>query len=191
MCCAGPRGRLPFFHIIIDTVGGIDVLPWLAPRDSNPTHYLCGRRAVLRFTVRRPASAEVSPCCHRPSGGDVACSVHIGVGGPRTAGLALEDRLALAVFWCDVPARRTSLRRVCGRDLLDPAASLLLYTHGVQAPTASATMPGQQPRLLSVRKQPITQHNGNLAATTDKSPKGEAALLPPAAARSYHAATIR
>jgi hypothetical protein len=115
---------------------------------------------VLRFTVRRPASAEVSPCCHRPSGGDVACSVHIGV--PRTAGLALEDRLALAVFWC-----------------------------GVQAPTASATMPGQQRRLLSCRKQPITQHNGNLAATTDKSPKGEAALRPPAAARSYHTATIR
>src|SRR4029077_15055139 len=39
-----------------------DVLPWLKPGGSNPTtDYLCGRRAELRFTVRRPASAEVSP----------------------------------------------------------------------------------------------------------------------------------
>jgi hypothetical protein len=95
----------------------------------------------LRFTVHRPASAEVSPCCHRPSGGDVALSVHIGVARPRGAGLALENRLALAVFGCDVPARPASLRRVRGRDVLDPAESLVLQTRSQKPPTASADSP--------------------------------------------------
>ena len=104
--------------------------------------YLCGRRAELRFTVRRPASAEVSPCCHRPSGGDVACSVHVGVARPCVAGFALENRLALAVSGCDVPARRASLRRVCSRDLLDPTVSLVLQTRGEQTPSASAEYHG-------------------------------------------------
>ncbi len=36
----------------------------------------------MRFTVRRPPNGEVSPCCHRPSGGDVACSVDVGVAPP-------------------------------------------------------------------------------------------------------------
>ena len=95
----------------------------------------------MRFTVRRPASAEVSPCCHRPSGGDVACSVHVGVARPGGAGFALENRLALAVFGCDVPARGASLRRVRGRDLLDPTRSLVLQTRGEQTPSASADAP--------------------------------------------------
>ena len=69
----------------------------------------------MRFTVRRPASAEVSPCCHRPSGGDVACSVHVGVARPSVAGFALENRLALTVLGSDVPAHRASLRRERGR----------------------------------------------------------------------------
>jgi hypothetical protein len=91
----------------------------------------------LRFTVRRPASAEVSPCCHRPSGGDVACCVHVGVARPCGAGFALENRLALAALGSDVPARRASLRRVSGRYQLDPTASLVLQTRGEQTPTAS------------------------------------------------------
>jgi hypothetical protein len=110
----------------------------MKPGDSNPTYYLRGRRAELRFTVRRPASAEVSPCCHRPSGGDVACSVHVGVARPGCAGFALEHRLALAVLERDVPAHRASLRRVRGRDLLDPTASLVLQTPGEQTPSAAA-----------------------------------------------------
>ncbi len=57
----------------------------------------------MRFTVRRPAGAEVSPCCHRPSGGDVACSVHVGVARPGVAGCALENRLALAVSGATCP----------------------------------------------------------------------------------------
>ncbi len=92
----------------------------------------------MRFTVRRPASAEVSPCCHRPSGGNVACSVHVGVARSRGAGLALEDRLALTVVGRDMPACRASLRRVGGRDLLDPAVSLVLQARGEQTPSALA-----------------------------------------------------
>ena len=91
----------------------------------------------MRFTVRRPASAEVSPCCHRPSGGDVACCVHVGVARPRIAGIALENRLTLTVFGSDVPACGASLRRVRGRYLLDPTASLVLQSRGEQTPTAS------------------------------------------------------
>ena len=92
----------------------------------------------MRFTVRRPPTGEVSPCCHRPSGGDVACSVDVGVAPSGSAGFALEDRLALAVSGSDVPARGASLRRVRGRDLLDPAESLVLQTCDELAPATSA-----------------------------------------------------
>ena len=95
----------------------------------------------MRFTVLRPASAEVSPCCHRPSGGDIACSVHVGVARTRVAGFAFEDRLALAVSGSDVPAYAASLRGVRGRDLLDPTKSLVLQPRGEQTPSASANGP--------------------------------------------------
>jgi hypothetical protein len=52
----------------------------------------------LRFTVRRPPAGEVSPCGHRPSAGDVACSVVVGVAPSGSAGFALEDRLALVAL---------------------------------------------------------------------------------------------
>ncbi len=97
----------------------------------------------MRFTVRRPASAEVSPCCHRPPGGDVTCSVDIGVARPCGASFALEHRLALAVFGSDVPAHRASLRRVRGRDLLDSTESLVLQPNGEQTPTAPENAPIQ------------------------------------------------
>jgi hypothetical protein len=92
----------------------------------------------LRFTVRRPPTGEVSPCSHRPPGGDVTCSVHVGVAPPGSAGFALEHRLALAVSGCDVPTRGATLRRVRSRDLLDPAKSLVPQACDQQAPTASA-----------------------------------------------------
>ena len=92
----------------------------------------------MRFTVRRPASAEVSPCCHRPSGGDVACCVDIGVAPASRAGFALENRLALTVPRRDVPARGASLRCKRGRDLLDPTTSLVLQTCDEKPPTAAA-----------------------------------------------------
>ena len=108
----------------------------------------------MRFTVRRPANAEVSPCCHRPSGGDVACSVHVGVARPGRAGFALENRLALAVLGRDVPAHRASLRRVRGRDLLDPTGGLVPQTRGEQTPTTPVDSPVQT-ALLSNSAQPV------------------------------------
>lgn len=105
---------------------------------------------MLRFTVRRPPAGEVSPCSHRPSGGDVACCVHVGVARPGGAGLALENRLALTVLGCAVPARGASLRRVRGRDLLDPAKSLVLQPGGQQAPAVEADRPVQAPFLRDV-----------------------------------------
>jgi hypothetical protein len=92
----------------------------------------------LRFTVRRPPTGEVSPCGYRPSGGDVACGVDVGVAPSGVAGLALEDRLALAVSGRDVPTCGASLRRERGRDLLDPARSFVLHTCDELAPAASA-----------------------------------------------------
>ena len=92
----------------------------------------------MRFTVRRPPTGEVSPCCHRPSGGDVACSVDVGVAPSCIAGFALENRLALAISRSDVPARGATLRRIRGRNLLDPTKSLVLQTRGQKAPTAAA-----------------------------------------------------
>jgi hypothetical protein len=90
----------------------------------------------LRFTVRRPASAEVSPCCHRPSGGDIACGVHVSITRARTATHALENRLALVVFRSDASAGRASLRRVRNWDEFEPPHGFVLQ-------------PGNHPRMLS------------------------------------------
>jgi hypothetical protein len=102
----------------------------------------------LRFTVRRPPNGEVSPCGHRPSGGDVACGVDVGVASSSSACLALEDRLALAVLRSDVAARGASLRRIRCRNLLDPSVSLVLQPCGEKPPTAAADCP-VKPTLLS------------------------------------------
>ena len=104
----------------------------------------------MRFTVRRPPTGEVSPCCHRPSSGDVACGVDVGVAPPSITGIALEDRLALAVLGSDVPAHGASLRRVRRRDLLDPTVSLVLQTRGEKTPTASVYSSVQPPLLSNV-----------------------------------------
>ena len=97
----------------------------------------------MRFTVRRLPNGAVSPCCHRPSGGDIACSVDVGVAPTGSTGLALENRLALAVPGSDVPARRASLRRERGRNLLDPTVGLVLQTCGEKPPTTAADRPIQ------------------------------------------------
>jgi hypothetical protein len=88
----------------------------------------------LRFTVHGPASAEVFPCCHRPSGGDVACGVDVGVARPRTAGDALENRLALTVFRRDMPAVGASLRRVGRWDEFEPPKGFVLQPGNQQPP---------------------------------------------------------
>ena len=97
----------------------------------------------MRFTVRRPPTGEVSPCSHCPSGGNVACSVDVGVAPSSSAGFALENRLALTVSGSDVSARGASLRRIRGRNLLDPTISLMLQTRSEHTPTAPADSPVQ------------------------------------------------
>ena len=101
----------------------------------------------MRFTVRRPASAEVSPCCHRPSGGDVACGVDVGVAPPRIAGDALENRLALAVLRRDVPAARASLRRIRCRDEFQPLSDFMLQSGDQQSPALAADLAVEAPFL--------------------------------------------
>jgi hypothetical protein len=104
----------------------------------------------LRFTVRRPASAEVSPCCHRPSGGDVACCVDVGVAGPFIAGDALENRLALTVFWRDVPVVRASLRRISCRDEFKTPLGLVFEPGNQQSPSLAADLAVEAPFLRDV-----------------------------------------
>ena len=104
----------------------------------------------MRFTVRRPASAEVSPCCHRPSGGDVACGVHVGIARPRPAGDALENRLALTVFRRDMPAVGASLRRVRRWDEFEPPLGLVLQPGHQQSPPLAANLTVEAPFLRDV-----------------------------------------
>jgi hypothetical protein len=94
----------------------------------------------LRFTVHRPASAEVSPCCHRPSGGDIACGVHVSIARPRAAGDALENHLALAVFRRDMPTGRASLRRVRSWDEFKTPSSFVLQPGNQQAPAMAVNL---------------------------------------------------
>jgi hypothetical protein len=101
----------------------------------------------LRFTVRRPASAEVSPCCHRPSGGDVARGVDVGIARPRVAGDALENRLALTVFQRHMPAVGASLRRIRCRDEFQPSAGLVLQPGHQQSPPLAADLAVETPFL--------------------------------------------
>jgi hypothetical protein len=110
----------------------------------------------LRFTVRRPASAEVSPCCHRPPGGDVACGVHVGVARPRTTGDARENRLTLAVFRRDMPAVGASLRRVRCWDQVKPPQSLMLQPGHQQSPPLAADLTIEAPFLRHVDARAFT-----------------------------------
>lgn len=87
----------------------------------------------MRFTVRRPPNGEVSPCCHRPPGGDVACRVHIGIAA-EPAAHAPKHRLALAAFRCDMATVRTLLRCVPGFDLLHPTDSFFSQTSNQHPP---------------------------------------------------------
>src|SRR3984957_1634113 len=138
----------------------------LKPVDS--TSHLGSRRTRLRFTVHRPASAEVSPCCHRPSGGDVACGVHVGVARPRAAGDALENRLALAVFRRYMPAVGASLRCVCRWDEFKSPPGLVLEPGHQQPPPLAADLTVERAFLRDVgaRAFPISArrsgHRANL-----------------------------
>ncbi len=104
----------------------------------------------MRFTVRRPASAEVSARCHRPSGGDVTCGVDVGVARARAAGDALENRLALAVFRRDMPAMGASLRRIRCRDELKPPHRFMFQPGYQQSPPLAADRPVKTPFLRDI-----------------------------------------
>ena len=104
----------------------------------------------MRFTVHRPASAEVSPCCHRLSGGDVACGIQVGIAGVRTAGEALENRLALAVFRRDMPAVGASLRRIRCRNEFESPLGLMLQPGNQHPPPLAADLTVEAPFLRDV-----------------------------------------
>jgi hypothetical protein len=110
----------------------------------------------LRFTVHSPASAEVSPCCHRPSGGDVACGVQVGVARPSCAGDALENRLALAVFWRDVPALGASLRRIRCWNELKSTQRLVPQPGNQQPPPLAADLTVEAPFLCDAGARAFT-----------------------------------
>ena len=110
----------------------------------------------MRFTVRRLASAEVFPCCHRPSGGDVACGVHVSVARSRTAGDALENRLALAVFRRDMPAMGASLRRIRCRDEFNPPQGLCV-NRATSSPHPWRLISRLRPRFCATR---VPGHSG-------------------------------
>ncbi len=92
----------------------------------------------MRFTVHRPPSGEVSLCCYHPSGGDVACRVHVSVAWAHLAGNAGEDRLTLAVFGSDMSAGGAPLRRVRGGDALDSSRGLMVEPSNQLAPALTA-----------------------------------------------------
>ncbi len=110
----------------------------------------------MRFTVHRPASAEVSPCCHRPSGGDVACGVHVSIARARAAGDALENRLALAVFQCEMPALGASLRRVRSWNEFEPPRSFVLQPGNQQSPALAVNLTVEAPFLRDVGARALT-----------------------------------
>jgi hypothetical protein len=105
----------------------------------------------LRFTVHRPPCGEVSLCWYRPSGGDVAGSVHIGVTRPQSAGDAREDRLALAVFGRDVPAGGALLRRERGRHPLDAARGFVVEAVDQPAPRLAIDCAVEAPLLRNLK----------------------------------------
>lgn len=111
----------------------------------------------MGFTVHRPADAEVSPCCHRPSGGDVACGVHVGVARTGVAGDAPENRLALAVFRRDMPAHGASLRRVRSWDAFESPRSFVLEPGDQQSPALTADFTIESPFLGNVDPRAFTR----------------------------------
>ena len=111
----------------------------------------------MRFTVHRPPCGEVSLCWYRPSGGEVAGRLHVGVARPRTAGDAREDRLALAVFGCDVPAGRASLRRVRSRDAFNAPICLVVEPGNQTTPPLMTDRAVEAPFLRNLNAGLVTR----------------------------------
>ncbi len=91
---------------------------------------------MLRFTRQRNPYRRLSACADGPSGRDIDCRIHIGVGIVST-GCASEDRLALTVSRCAMPADATGLRCVRRVYFLDSPWRLVLQAPDEQSPAAS------------------------------------------------------
>jgi len=101
----------------------------------------------LRFAVQPPWKTRASPRSHGVPRRDVPGRVHISV-ERVTAGHTGEEGLALAALRCDVPARRASLARKRGIDLLHPARGLIFQSTNQQTPAGPQDR-AVQPGLLS------------------------------------------
>jgi hypothetical protein len=121
---------------------------------------------VVRFAVRRPAQPPASPRSHGMSGRDVSCRIDICV-SRMTAGDATEDRLALAVFGCDVPAAMTGSRGISGSDLHDPTRGLLFKSLNQSPPTASEDEPVQRCFAAHADTRPLLGSTGRSGHALD------------------------
>ncbi len=88
----------------------------------------------MRFTLRRDPCGRLSACADGPSGRDVDCCIHIGM-RLTPAGCAPENRLALAVLRCPMPAGVAGLRGVRGVDSLDTSGSFVFEASYQGAPS--------------------------------------------------------
>ena len=92
----------------------------------------------MRFTVHRPAAPRSPRAVTARPAAMLRAALRSALHRTCSAGFALEHRLALAVSGSDVPAHRATLRRVRGRDLLDPTTGFVLQSCGEQTPTTAA-----------------------------------------------------
>ncbi|SCK44829.1 hypothetical protein H180DRAFT_03965 [Streptomyces sp. WMMB 322] len=119
--------------------------------DSNPSlSHSCDGGDELRFAVLRPGSPGTLPALHhRMSCGciDVLRRVHIRVDRVSTRA-ASEDRLALSVLCCHVPACGATLGRISRRHQNHPAWCLVLGALEQAAPGMLQDRP-VQPGLLA------------------------------------------
>ena len=112
----------------------------------------------MRLTVRRPASAEVSPCCHRPSGGDIACGVHVSITCRSGHGRHIQI----------LDADGVEAARHIGGGLFHPVAA-----GQIPREPGMTRMFSQRGRLLGAGQQSQPAHRHNIEATTDNLPKGQ------------------
>jgi hypothetical protein len=107
----------------------------------------------LKFAVHRPGIPDASPRSHGVPRRDVLGRVQVGV-ADVPAGHAAEQGLALAAARCDVPARRATLARERGIDLLHPARRLFLQAAHQQAPGRGEDAPVQPGFGLDIPARP-------------------------------------